>query len=108
MNTKLILILSVAAGLTGGIVSRYVTPAPVQAQAQTPVPKEISAQSFVLVDEKSNIVGTFKPSASQPGQPPTIVLLDRNGHEVWRADWLISGFSANHHFSQTTTQGGKQ
>jgi uncharacterized membrane-anchored protein YhcB (DUF1043 family) len=72
--------LALAAGLLAGVLSRYVTPASAFAQAQTQ--KELKAQSFVLVDDKGNIVGTFKPSADRI---PTVVLLDRSGREIWRA-----------------------
>jgi len=80
MNRTFVLSLALAAGLLGGVLSRYVSPVPAFAQAQTQ--KEIKAQSFVLVDDKDNIVGTFKPSADRI---PIVVLLDRNGREIWRA-----------------------
>jgi hypothetical protein len=80
MNRKLNISLALAAGLVGGAISRSTTPVPVLAQSQ--FQKEIKAQSFVLVDEKDNIIGTFKPSADRT---PTVVLLDRNGREIWRA-----------------------
>jgi len=91
MDPKLTLPLALAAGLIGGAISGYVAPLPALAQSQTQ--KQIKAQSFVLVDEKDNIVGTFKPSADAifingkmvAGQAPTVVLLDRNGREIWRA-----------------------
>jgi hypothetical protein len=80
MNRTFTLFLVLAVGLFGGLLSPYVTPTPVL--AQTTSPKEIKAQSFVLVDAKDNIVGTFKASADRI---PTVVLLDRNGREIWRA-----------------------
>lgn len=81
MNRGLILSLALAAGLVGGVLSRYITPTPVLAQSAAP--KEIAAQSFVLMDDKNNIVGVFKPS--DPRSDRTVVLLDRSGREVWRA-----------------------
>jgi len=85
MNRKLNLSLALAAGLLGGVLSRYIAPLPVLAQAGPP--KELRAQSFVLVDDKNNVVGTF--TASTPGPKPvqnqTVVLLDRNDKEIWRA-----------------------
>ena len=85
MNRKLNLSLALAAGLLGGMLSRYVTPLPVQAQAAPS--KELRAQSFVLVDDKNDIVGTFTASTTgpKPGQNQTVVLLDRNDKEIWRA-----------------------
>jgi hypothetical protein len=79
------LILALAVGLLAGFLSRYIQPAPVLAQTQTSAPKEVQAQSFVLVDDKNNVVGTFKPSVTPPGQTPTVVFLDQNGREIWRA-----------------------
>lgn len=83
MNQKLNISLALAAALSGFLVSRYVIPTPALAQSEPP--KQITAQSFILVDENSNIVGTFKPSPKSD-QPPTVVLLDRTGREIWRAD----------------------
>jgi hypothetical protein len=80
MHRTFVLSLTLAAGLLGGVLSRYITPVPAFAQAQTQ--KEIKAQSFVLVDGKGNIVGTFKSSADRM---PTVVLMNRNGREIWRA-----------------------
>ncbi len=85
MYRQLNLILALAVGLLGGFLSRYIQPAPVFAQAQASPPREIQAQSFVLADDKNDVVGTFKPFVGQPGQTPTVVFLDRNGHELWRA-----------------------
>jgi hypothetical protein len=104
MHRKVSLGFVLAAGLLGGVFARYLTPPAVLAQAQ--VLKEIKAQSFVLTDEKGNIVGTIKSappllsdldSALRPKPPgvgigeshPTIVLLDRDGHIIWRADAVI-------------------
>ncbi len=85
MNRKLNLSLALAAGLLGGMLSRYIAPLPVLAQAGPP--KELRAQSFVLVDDKNNVVGTFTASTipPKPGQNQTVVLLDRNDKEIWRA-----------------------
>jgi hypothetical protein len=35
------------------------------------------------MDEKNRIVGVFKPS--EPQSDGTVVLLDQNGREMWRA-----------------------
>jgi hypothetical protein len=83
MNRTLTLTLTFAVSLLGGLLSHYITPATVLAQTQPQ--KEIKAQSFVLVDEKNNVVGTFKPLDNPIVGAPTVVLLDRNGRELWRA-----------------------
>jgi hypothetical protein len=85
MNRKLNLLLALAAGLAGGLLSRYV--GPVSAFAQTQPPQEIRAESFVLVGPNNNVVGTFRASAPmpKPGSRQTIVLLDANNQEIWRA-----------------------
>lgn len=86
MNRKLNLTFALAAGLVGGVVSRYIAPPPVQAQAGPA--KELRAQSFVLVDAKNNVIGTFTASATVPKPIPqnqTVILLDKNDKEIWRA-----------------------
>jgi hypothetical protein len=45
------LTLALAAGSVGGLISRFITPAPALAQTQSPVAKEIRSQRFTLVDE---------------------------------------------------------
>jgi hypothetical protein len=77
MHRKLNLVFALAAGLLGGFLSRYITPMPVLAQMQTAAPKEIQAQSFVVVDDKGNVVGTFKSSVHSPDGAATVVLQDR-------------------------------
>ena|SRR5437773_1951991 len=79
MNTKQTLILSLAAGLTGGIFSRYLAPEMVHAQAQIPVPREIIAQSFALVDASGNRVGAL--TLSKNGRPA--ILLNYQGKTVF-------------------------
>jgi hypothetical protein len=80
---KLDLALVLAAGLVGGLLSRYIAPAPALAQVQTtPPPREIVSQSFTLADGTGTVIGTFKASI---GPSPTVVFVDRNGREIWRA-----------------------
>ena len=74
------LILSIAAGLLGGVVSTYLRPLAVHAQA-TP-PQEIQAQRFTLVNEDGVALGSF--CFDKSGRPQ-IVLRDRAGHDVWTA-----------------------
>jgi hypothetical protein len=52
MNRKMNFTLALLAGLLGGVLSRYLIPTPVFAQAQAPAPREIRAQSFVLVNKE--------------------------------------------------------
>jgi hypothetical protein len=81
MNRTLMLSFALAAGWLGGAISRYVTPTP--AFAESSAPKQVVAQSFVLSDDKNNVVGVFK--LSEPQSDRAIVLVDRNGREIWRA-----------------------
>lgn len=80
------IVLSLAAGLVGGIVSRGVLPTPVHAQTSTAAPKEIRAQRFTLVDESGKILGTFgfDPTATER-ERSSIRLFDIHGKEVWSA-----------------------
>jgi hypothetical protein len=76
-------VLSFAAGLLGGAISYYVSPQLVHAESQAP--KELRAQSFVLVNEKGTILGTL----SDEGGRPSIRLLDERGREIWSAGGKI-------------------
>jgi hypothetical protein len=78
------LVLAIATGLLGGVVSHYVWPQPVHAQSQATAPKEVRAQSFVLVNDKGEVQGVFSFDESQAGRP-TIKLFDGNGREIWSA-----------------------
>jgi hypothetical protein len=92
MNKSTIAV-ALAAGLVGGVISRYISPAPVlaqQAQAPSPAPLELRAQRFVLVNPDGAVAGTFsvdqpKPSPDFPFAAPSIRLLDWSGKEIWRA-----------------------
>lgn len=86
MNSKLILSVAVAAGLAGGMLSRYIAPAPVLAQNQPSVPKEIRAQSFVLVDQKGTAFGLLGFS---PKGEPVIKLLDAQGKTLWSTETFL-------------------
>ena len=81
---KLNLALSIAAGLLGGVLSHYVWTQPVQAQARIPAPKEIRAQSFVLVNDKDQVEGVFSVDQSKLGRP-IVKLTDSKGREIWSA-----------------------
>ena len=63
MNNKVVIALALIAGLTGGLLARYVAPQAAFAQNQAPVMQEIRAQSFTLVDSSNRVVGTFTSDA---------------------------------------------
>jgi len=71
-------------GLVGGIVSHYLVPLPVIAQAHPFVQKEVRAESFVLTDGGGNTVGVFTTKIVQRDQR-AIILLDQNGKQIWSA-----------------------
>jgi hypothetical protein len=81
MNSRLTLAVAIAAGLAGGVLSRFIAPTP--AQAQTAAPKEIRAQSFVLVDQKGTAYGLLGFS---PQGRPVIKLLDAKGQTLWSTE----------------------
>ena len=79
---KLNLALALAAGFAGGVLSHSLAPPAVQ--AETPVaPTELRARSFLLVNEKGAVRGTFALDAN--GRP-ALRLFDANGREVWSAE----------------------
>jgi hypothetical protein len=86
MNRTLTLFLALAAGLLGGLLSRYVAPMPVHAQAQMPAPKEIRAQNFVLVNAQGVEVGLM---GFNPQGHPVIKLVDERGRTLWSAGEAI-------------------
>lgn len=101
MSKSLIVIMALAAGLAGGMLSRYVAPPATHAQAPQPAPwsAEVRAQSFVLVDSANRTIGTFTfdplsvpRSLNVPNggvvtipRPTRIVLRDQSGREIWSA-----------------------
>jgi len=80
MNRKVNITLALVAGLLGGLASRYLTPTPVLAQAQAPVPKEIRAQRFVIVNERGVPLGMF--GFDRDGVP-MVKLIDEGGRTIW-------------------------
>lgn len=81
----LYLTVALAAGLAGGVLSQYIWPLAVHAQAQST--KEIRAQSFVLEDAGGRTLGTFSVEPARPGARDasgSIRLFDERGREVWR------------------------
>lgn len=81
---KLNIGLSIAAGLLGGIFSHYIWTQPVQAQNQTPAPKEVRAQSFVVVNEKGETQGVLTFGEPKNGRT-SVKLFDSNGREIFSA-----------------------
>jgi hypothetical protein len=79
MNRKTNFVLALAAGLLGGLISRYINPIPAYAQAQS-APKEIRAQSFVLVNELGAPFGLL---GFDPSGVPIIKLVDVRGRTIW-------------------------
>jgi hypothetical protein len=83
-------LLSLLAGLAGGLAVHYTAPPTAFAQDQAPVTKpatkEVRAQSFVLVDSSNHALGTFT-AEPRPGFGPLarIVLRDSGGKEIWSA-----------------------
>jgi len=98
MNNKTTIAIALMAGLLGGQLARFLTPATAFAQNPTPVVNNLRAQSFTLVDASGFTVGTFtaepisgpaRPIPPKPGlpvyRPMRIVLRDVNGQEIWTA-----------------------
>jgi hypothetical protein len=98
MNNRLSVVVALFAGLAGGMLTRFIAPAPVFAQAPVqifpapaptappaPVTKEIRAESFAIVDQYGNVVGTFTAESMGVRRPARIVLRDSYGHEIWGA-----------------------
>ena len=85
LNRPLTLVLTLAAGFAGGLLSRYI--APERVFAQTPAPKEaaqtVRASSFVLLDEAGHTAGVF--AIEKKDGLPNIVLFDAHGKVIWDA-----------------------
>jgi len=80
MNTKTTISLAIAAGFLGGIASQSISPIMAHAQAQPPIPKEIRAESFVIVDENGLPRGAF--GIDKKGFP-MVEATDAKGHVYW-------------------------
>ncbi len=105
MSRRLTVLIALAAGLAGGLLSRYLVTPVVFAQNQPQVTKEVRAQSFTVVDAADHAIGTFSfepdPGAPRLGSlqdsrnprpaiplgpgPGRIVLRDSGGNEIWSA-----------------------
>lgn len=74
--SKSIVALAFAAGLLGGAASRYLAPQPVHADSGG---REVRAQSFVLINDHGNVLGTFSAEAGRS----VLKLYDGTGREIW-------------------------
>jgi hypothetical protein len=104
------IVIALVAGLLGGMATRYISPSTAFAQSQTPATKDVRAQSFVLVDQSDQTVGTFTtepvpgtvtkilrvpgPDGQQNApivqRTMRIVLRDRKGRELWSAGGSVT------------------
>lgn len=93
MNTKFSIALSLTAGFVGGLGSRYLAPAPVQAQQPT-FPQEIRAQKFVLVDQGGEARGVFGIEKNGSPQIEVIGYKGRVFATVFRSWSMVHGLLA--------------
>jgi hypothetical protein len=80
MSRKLYFTLALAAGLLGGVLSRYLVPTLVFAQSQARTPREVRAQRFVLVNKQGTAFGLM---GFDSNGTPVITLVDENGRTIW-------------------------
>ena len=82
MNRTMNVTLALAAGLLGGLFSRYLAPTPALAQSQTPAPapREVRAQSFILVNKQGTPFGRI---GFDSDGLPLITLVDQDGRPIW-------------------------
>ena len=83
MTNRITIALALAAGLAGGLLTRYIAPPPVYAQAS--VTDEVRARSFTVVDEKGDSIGTLTAESNRLGTfrgVPHLVMKDSNGRTL--------------------------
>ncbi len=85
---KTTVVVAFAAGLLGGIASRYFSPQAVHAQS---LPSELRAQKFVLVDERGAVLGIL---AQESGRS-ALKLFDADGREIWSAGGKVMAHNAH-------------
>jgi hypothetical protein len=75
------------AGVSGGLLARYIAPPSAYAQNQQSPAAEIRARSFVLVDLADHPVGTFTTETFGARNPAgyRIILRDPSGRIIWGA-----------------------
>jgi hypothetical protein len=84
---RMTVVVAFAAALLSGIISRYISPTPVQAQAQTTAPVEVRAQRFALVNSAGVLAAIFTVDQPRPNVPykRAVRLYDATGKEIWSA-----------------------
>jgi hypothetical protein len=90
MNQKWTLILALAAGFVGSALFHGLSLVSVYAQVPSAAPKEVRAQSFVLVDNSNTALGRFairNPASvsRERYRSGYIQLFDSSGNEIWTA-----------------------
>jgi hypothetical protein len=90
MNQKWTLLLALAAGFVGSALFHGLSLVSVYAQVPSASPKEIRAQSFVLVDDSNTALGRISvryPSSISRVRYKSgyIQLFDSSGNEIWTA-----------------------
>ena len=87
MKNFLPIALAFIAGVSGGLLSRYIAPPAAFAQNQQRPEAEIRARSFVLVDPADRPVGTFTTETSGMRNPAgyRVILRDPSGRIIWGA-----------------------
>jgi len=90
MNQKWTLMLALIAGFVGSALFHGLSLVSVHAQAPSTSPKEIRAQSFVLVDDNNTALGRIAvrvPSSISRMRYKSgyIQLFDSSGNEIWTA-----------------------
>lgn len=84
MNNRLTIAVALAAGLAGGMLTRFIAPPPVFAQTQPPT-DEVRARSFVLLDNFNNPVATFTAGSGRGTASGVVELKDSHGSVIWKA-----------------------
>ncbi|HVW11343.1 MAG TPA: hypothetical protein VHC90_22310 [Bryobacteraceae bacterium] len=84
MDNKLTLVLVLAAGFAGSMLTRFIAPEPVFAQNAI-APNEVRARSFVLTDQEGHTVATLEPDPVNGGTWHRIVLRSADGKVIWAA-----------------------
>jgi hypothetical protein len=90
MSPRTTLMLALAAGFIGGIVSQHLALMPVLAQAPTPAAKEVRAEKFVIVDENGLPRGAF---GIDPKDGWAMIEFTGEKEQVRRVKWYPIGWS---------------